>query len=281
MPYRREICKAGKTVQYTFYYSARADQRGGSRRANEDKTKEAQRKVNLRMAVKKLTWIMDANYDGSSLYVTWSFTKENRPENTEGLKKIIDKLLRDIRKIYKKEGLEAKYIWVAEIGSRGAAHIHMVLNAIDTRLLKSVWDKGWITIKPMDDSGHYAKLANYFVKYSEKTMRSCEGLQKRRYNSSRNLKIPIPKKETISQRKAYNHKIQVPQGWYVDKESIQEAWHEETGYMYFTYTLIFNGKRNRPGRTAYTLNLETGEVEIEETRRKGVPRGHPGRRKNE
>lgn len=281
MPYRREICSAGKTRQYTYYYSARADQKGGSRKANENHTKEAQQKVNSRMAIKRLTWILNENFDGTSLYITWSYKKENRPKDKEEFKKTIDKLLRDIRKTYKGAGLDAKYVWVAELGQKGAAHIHMVLNAIDTQLLKKVWDKGWITIKPMDDTGQYRKLANYFVKYSEKTMKTLNGLQKRRYNASRNLTIPQPKKETVSQRKAYSHKIQVPPGWYVDKESIQEAWHEETGYMYFTYTLIYDGSSPRPGKESYKLDLETGEVQIEETRRKGSPRGHPGRGKDE
>lgn len=267
MAYKKEVCVAGKTKQYTFYYSVRNDTKEGSRKAKEKKTSEAQQKVNSRQAVKKLTWILNANFDGTSLYITFSYAKDKRPESPECLRKDVDKLLRKIRSVQKKAGTVAQYVWVAEVGERGAAHIHMCLNSIDTQELKKLWDKGWITIKPMDDSGQYRKLAEYFVKYSEKTMRTAEGFGGKRYNSSKNLAIPEPERKTISLRNAYNHTIQVPSGWYLDKDSIREAWHEITGFMYFTYTLIKDGRRRKKKqRDTYTLNLETGEIEITENK---------------
>lgn len=220
--------------------------------------------MNSRQAVKKLTWTMNANFDGTSLYVTWSYAKEKRPEGKKELRKDVEKLLRKIRKEFKTAGDIAKYVWVAEVGERGAVHIHMVLNAIEIPRLKRCWDKGWIDVKPLDDSGQYRKLASYFVKYSEKTMKTCEGFSGRRYNSSKNLKIPEPTKTTVKARNAYNHTIEIPKGWYLDKESIAESWHEVTGFMYFTYTLIYDGTSRKQTKESYTLNLNTGEVEITE-----------------
>lgn len=269
MPYKHETCKAGKTTQHTFYYSARSDAKGGSRRQKENKTSEAQKKVNSRQSIKKLTWLLNENFDGSSIYVTWSYEKDKRPAGKDELRADVDKLLRDIRKTYRKNGKEAKYVWVAERGERGAAHIHMVLNEIEIAKLKTLWKKGWIDIKPLDDSGQYRKLAEYFVKYSEKTMKTTEGFGGRRYNSSRNLRIPQPTRRTCSSRNQYRHTIEIPQGFYLDKDSIREAWHEITGYMYFTYTLIQDGRRRDPaGIEKHRLNLDTGEIEItEKTRR--------------
>ena len=270
MPYKREICKAGKTKQFTYYYSTRSDMKEGSRRQKENKTSEAQKKVNSRQTIKKLTWILNANYDGTSQYVTFSYEKDKRPATPEDLRKDTDKLLRKLRSIYKKEGKQLKYVWAAEVGERGAAHIHMCLTDIPARALKNVWKNGWITIKPMDDNGQYAKLAAYFVKYSEKTMKTAEGFGGKRYNSSKNLVIPEPDKKAVSSRNAFSHKIQIPSGWYLDKDSIAEAWHEVTGFMYFTYTLIRDGKkRKEKEKDKYTLDLETGEIEIEENRRAG------------
>lgn len=245
MPYRHEKCQAGRTIQHTYYYAARADTKEGSRRKKENKTSEAQKRVNSRQAIKKLTWILNENFDGTSLYVTWSYAKEKRPPGKEELRKDIDDLLRYLRKAYQKAGKQLKYVWVAEVGTRGAAHIHMVLNAIDTSVLKKAWDKGYITIKPMDDSGQYRRLAGYLIKYSEKTMHTCEGFTGRRYNSSKNLKIPQPTKTTVRSRNAYSHTIEIPRGYYIDKDSIAEAWHEVSGYMYFTYTLIDGRKRGQ------------------------------------
>lgn len=271
MPYRHETCRAGRTKQHTYYYAWRADTKGGSRRKKENRTSEAQKKVNSRQAVKRLTWILNENFDGTSQYVTWSYAKENRPAGKKELRKDVSDLLRSLRKEYRAAGMIVKYVWVAEVGDRGAVHIHMVVNGIDTRRLKKCWNKGWITIKPMDDSGQYRRLAAYFVKYSEKTMKTCEGFGGRRYNSSKNLKIPKPVKTTVRSKDAYNHTIEIPQGWYLDKDSVAEAWHEVTGYMYFTYTLIQDGRRRDPLlKESYTLELETGEVQItEKTKKEG------------
>lgn len=272
MPYRHEICRAGKTKQHTYYYAPRADTKEGSRKKKENRTKEAQKKVNIRQAEKKLTWILNENFDGTSLYLTWSYDKSKRPDSKEALREDIDRLLNRLRKIYKKEGRAAKYVWVAEVGERGAVHIHMVLNAIETAKLKECWDKGFITIKPLDDSGQYRKLASYFIKYSEKTEKTYGKISGRRYNSSKNLRIPVPDKTTVRSRNAYNHTIEIPRGWYVDKESIAEAWHEVSGYMYFTYTLVDGSRQGKDAPQAagdtYTLNLDTGEVQITERPRK-------------
>lgn len=78
MPYRHETCKAGKTKQHTYYYATRSDTKEGSRRQKENKTSEAQKKVNSRQAIKKLTWILNENFDSTSLYITYTDTDSNR-----------------------------------------------------------------------------------------------------------------------------------------------------------------------------------------------------------
>lgn len=281
MPYLKHTYRAGKTKEVIYCYSPRADIKEGSRRKKENKTKEAQKLVNIRRVIKKLTRILNANFDDTSLYITFSYIKDKRPLTKEELRKDIDKLLRKFRTLYKKQSKVLKYVWVAEVGERGAVHIHAVVNEIETSQLKNVWSKGWISIKPLDSSGQYRKLASYFVKYSTKTKKTEKEITGRYYNSSKNLIIPEPKKEVVSGRNAYNHKITVPSGWYLDKESVVEAWHEVTGYMYFTYTLIFDGrkpKKEEIGVHTYTLNLETGEVEITE-HVKGVNKNKTHKRK--
>lgn len=271
MPYIRTTCRAGLTKEYEFYYSYRFDQKGGSRKKKENRTPEVQRQVNRRMAEKKLTRLMNANFSGEDYYLTLSYRKEERPDR-ETLNRDIRTLLRKMRKRYRKEGLELKYIWTAEKGERGAAHIHIVVNGINniSHIIRDLWEKGWISIKPLDKSGQYRKLAGYFIKYSDKTMKTEQGFINKRYCSSRNLHIPEPEKRVIRGRNAYSHKIEVPAGWYVDKESIKEAWHEVTGYMYFSYTLVklpdHKAGRARAPEETYILNLETGEVEIKERR---------------
>ena len=79
-------------------------------------------------------------------------------------------------------------------GKRGegkAAHLHIVVNGIDhiSHIIRDLWEKGWICIKPLDKSGQYRKLAGYFIKYSDKTMKTEQGFINKRYCSSKNLII--------------------------------------------------------------------------------------------
>ena len=75
-----------------------------------------------------------------------------------------DKLIRDLRKQYKKIGKEFKYVYVLETGDKGARHIHMVIESMDTKTIKKCWDRGRIHIRLLDDTGQYGKLASYLVK---------------------------------------------------------------------------------------------------------------------
>ena len=55
-------------------------------------------------------------------------------------------------------------MYVLETGDKGARHIHMVIESMDTKTIKKCWDRGRIHIRLLDDTGQYGKLASYLVK---------------------------------------------------------------------------------------------------------------------
>lgn len=238
MPYIKGTCRAGKTKEYCFYYSSRHHPPKMGRSPWTGSTSEAQKRVNRRQAERQLTRKMNANFSGSDLYVTFHYRKEDRPKDREEMRRQIRRLLDKLRRIYSKAKVKFKYIWVAEIGSRGAAHLHMVMSGIEIGLIKKVWPYGHINIQPLDDTGQYRKLAEYFIKYSDRTMGTDQALQGKRYNCSRNLITPKEKKRVVTSRKEYPDQIKIPAGWYLDKESVRSGIHEFTGYPYFYYTLV-------------------------------------------
>ncbi len=183
--------------------------------------------------------MLNANFDENCWYITFDYKKEQRPESMEVLHKQEQKLLRDLRKIYKKENAVFKYVWTAEVGKRGGAHIHMVVSPIDIRLLKNIWQYGWTTIKPMDSSGQYRRLAEYFIKYFQKTRDTDEQIQKKSYNPSKNLVRPVPKKKPMRGKK-FSYEIKVPRGWYLDKDSVRQGITAD-GYEFQYYTIIKEG----------------------------------------
>ena len=125
---------------------------------------------------------------------------------------------------------------VAEVGERGAMHIHMIINDIDMRKIEKLWKYGYVSSKPLDETGQYRKIAEYFIKYYQKTRKTTEKIQSKAYNCSRNLKRPEPKKHVMSGMRI-SKKIEIPKGWYLEKESVIEGITAD-GYQFFSYTLI-------------------------------------------
>ena len=245
MAYIRAVCNAGKTRIVHKYHCYHAQPRGRNRAPKQKETCEAQKKVNDRQLERKLTELMNANCNGEWFYTTFDYAKDKRPETAEELHEHEDKLLRELRKIYKKEKLVFKYFWTAEIGIKGGSHIHMVMSPIDMRLLRDVWPYGYTTIKPMDKSGQYSRLASYFIKYFQKTRGTDAALQKKSYNCSKNLDRPEKEKKKMKGNR-FDRRVTVPKGWYIDKSVHPENGGVEygvtkEGYEFMYYILVREG----------------------------------------
>lgn len=155
--------------------------------------------------------------------------------------------MRECRKLYREAGIELKYIHVMEIGSKGARHHHLVMNKIDTEILQKAWYKAYaghnrVKVFPLDDSGNYAKLAAYFIKYSDKHLKDGDSgkLQGKRWAASKNLVRPEPVYEIVTQRAWFRCEAKAKKGYYVDKDSIAKGTADPDyyGYGWFRYTMI-------------------------------------------
>ena len=173
--------------------------------------------------------------------------RKGEPDRTpEQMRQDIDVFLRECRKEYRKAGLEFKYIHVMEIGKKGARHHHLVVNKIDTEILQRCWYKAYeghnrVKVFPLDDSGNYAELASYLIKYTGTHKKGTDGaLQGKRWNCSKNLVRPEPEYHIISDREYFKKEPKAIKGYYVDKNSVSMGVHspEYYGYGYLRYTLV-------------------------------------------
>ncbi len=281
MPYIKKKCRAGRTASYDYYYTARYnDGERGSREKKSKPTGEAQKAVNLRKAAQECTRILNANFGPEDYYLTLTYKKELRPEPEE-MKDHIRELLRKLRTVQKKAGTVLKYVWTAEIGKRGAAHFHMVVNHIPIQTVRDAWPHGYIKVQPLDPCGQYSALADYLVKYAERTWESVGHHVGKRYNPSRGLIRPEPEKKIILGRRKIPEEIPVPKGWYLDKNTVRRGIHEITGYEYLSYILIRIDKRKpssgTEGERKYEVELRTAgkRAHVPESGRTAEPRG-PG-----
>lgn len=188
MPYWVRTVYAGKCKEVKKYYSRRHKPKE-KRIKREEPTRETQENVNIRKQTEQLRWKLNCNFQEGDMFVTFSYKKEERPDTYEDLVKQKNKLIADLRKEYKKQERELKYIYVLETGSKGARHIHMVLESIEPKAIKRCWDRGRIDIRLLDGTGQYGKLAAYLVK--EKGRKKMEKYGGKTYS-------PIKKPETAN-----------------------------------------------------------------------------------
>ena len=133
--------------------------------------------------------------------------------------------------------LEREHKWIRniEVGTKGAWHIHLVINRIpDTdEIIDEAWGHGMTDFKHIRKMGDMEKIASYITK----SPRTEKRLKESSYSSSRNLPIPKPETKVIMRWPTWQEPI-VKKGWYLDKESMHEGINPVTGYRYRTYTLL-------------------------------------------
>jgi len=240
MPYIEAITVAGKTVEIEKYFTFQVKPKGMKRDGKQEESKDAQKGLNTRYAERTLRRLINANFQGGDYHLILGYKrgKDDPYRTADEMKADVQLFFRKLRKEYKKLGKELKYIQVAEVGERGARHHHVVLNKIDTDILQKCWPFGRMQIYPLDDSGQYAELAAYFIKYTDKYMNTDKATQSKRWNCSRNLVRPVTKKRVISGSNVFRTEPKEKKGYYLDKDSVYKGISEFTGYAYFTYTLI-------------------------------------------
>ena len=248
MPYVERITKAGKTIEIEKYYTSRYKKPGIKRGDRVKPTEEQQEKINTRQAERKLRVLMNANFGYGDYHVVLDYIrKKGEPERSrEEMRRDMDVFFRELRKEFKKQGKELKYIHVMEIGQKGARHHHLVINQIDTKIIQKCWYKAYeghnrVKVFPLDDSGNYAKLAAYFIKYTDTHKKNADGaLQGKRWNASKNLIRPEPEYRIITERASFRCDAKPIKGYYVDQDSIVRGVHdpEYSGYGYFRYILV-------------------------------------------
>ena len=87
------------------------------------------------------------------------------------------------------------------------------------------------------EQGEYKELAAYITK----TPRTDNRLRESNYDASRNMPLPEPKEKIYLHWKTWN-KIKIPEGYYLDPDSVHEGQNPKTGYPYRTYTLLKLGE---------------------------------------
>lgn len=191
-------------------------------------------------------------FDENDYFATLTYRKEARPSDMDEVKKHFKNFLAKVRKEYKKNGVELRWIRNIENTTRGNWHIHLVIKDLpDKNLLKilnAAWPHGTIhDPKPLYKRGGFRDLAAYITKTPKSTKEALGEIMDHRvtessYSTSRNMPIPPPKEKIM---KRWQKEPKVPKGYYIDKESYFEGINPVTGYKYRHYTLFKSAESRR------------------------------------
>lgn len=161
-------------------------QPAGKRRKRCNPTKEIQKRLNQKNAEKKLTRIANLNFTKMDLALHLTYRDDAMPASIEEAERIMDNFIKRLRRLYKKLGIELRYIRSIERGAKnGRIHHHLMLTGgADRDELEELWGNGYANSKRLqfDDKG-ITDLAHYMVK---------DRVTYKRWSGSRNLVKPEP-----------------------------------------------------------------------------------------
>lgn len=235
MAYRKNTYEFKNAIEVEEYHSARYGAPGMERQKKRKATPEQMEKINQYNKEKKARRKLRTHFDVNDYFSDLTYAREARPPDMQQAKEDFKAFVGKVRREYQKRGAVLKWMRNIEVGTKGAWHIHIVLNRIpDTDLiLKKAWPHGKVVNQLLHEKGEFAALAKYITKTPATEPR----IREASYSASRNLPLKPP------ERKIYRYwttwrDIRIPEGFYLDPESYHEGENPVTRYPYRIYTLL-------------------------------------------
>ena len=225
-------------IEVEEYHDGRYGAPGMKRDKKKKATPEQIEKINQYNREKKARRLLRKYFKVKDYFSTWTYARDERPPDMETAKKQFAQAVRYIRKEYRKRGHELRWIRNIEVGSKGAWHIHVVVNRIqDTDLILSeAWKYGKVKNELLYLKGEFAELASYITKTPKTEKRLVEA----NYSSSRNMQQPQPE---VDKLKRWKKEVKPKKGFYIEKDTFREGINPVTGYKYRSYTMIRLNRR--------------------------------------
>lgn len=237
--------RRGEIVDVEEFHDGKYGAPGLPRKEKKKKTKEEMLKINLWNKARKCRQRLLEYFHPDDILATWTYRPEERPTDMQAALKDFQKAIRKVRGQYKKRGYELFWIRNIERGTRGAWHIHLVVNEIgDTAsILQKAWSHGGTWSAQIRQGGHYDEdftdLANYMTKSEHTREERKDGepakprIKESSYNTSKNMPLPEPK---VDKLKRWKKEPKPNKGYYIVR--IYEGINPVTGYKYRRYTQI-------------------------------------------
>ena len=242
--------RSGDVLAVEEYHDGRYGAPGMPRQKKRKPTKEDMQKVNAMNKARLCQYRLIQYFTSGDYFATLTYKVSERPPDMKTALKHWDKLIRTIRREYRKRGTPLFWIRNIERGTKGAWHIHLVITRIpDTaHILEEAWPYGGIYLTQLKKSKYYsedfAELASYITKSEHTREKKADGseaaprIKESSYSTSRNMPLPEPHPEKL---KRWPKEVKPKKGYYIAR--IHEGINPKTGYKYRRYTLIRLNRR--------------------------------------
>lgn len=236
----------GKIIEIEENHDGNYGAPGQKRIKKKKPTEEQMRLVNINNKVKRCRHKLLEYFNADDCFGTWTYSQANRPPDMKAALKDFQKTIRIVRIEYKKRNRELFWIRNIERGTKGAWHIHFVVNEIgDTAsIMQKAWKKGGIYAveirnEPKVYDEDFSKLAAYMTKDEHTKEIKKDGtpakprLKETSYNTSRNMPL---KKPHVDKLVRWKNEVKPRKGYYII--SIHEGINPVTGFKYRRYTMV-------------------------------------------
>lgn len=228
---------------------------GQKREKRRKPTEEQMQAVNARNKMLRCRRRMLQYFNPGDIFATLTYEVKNRPPTMKEALKDFQKFIRHVRKAYKKVGHELFWIRNIERGTKGAWHIHLIINRIaeTADLLLKFWTKGGVYNTEIRNNStifdeDFTKLSAYMTKDERTVEVKADGepakprIRESNYGTSRNMPLPEPKVDPL---KRWGLIVKPRKGYYIS--SYYEGINPVTGYSYRRYTMIRQGYERSGG----------------------------------
>ncbi|MDO4632996.1 MAG: hypothetical protein Q4B01_03970 [Eubacteriales bacterium] len=242
---KRTYLRGGEIIDVEEYHDHEYGAPGKGRSKKEKPTPEQMRRKNAWNKARKCRQFLLEYFKPGDCLMTFTYKKEERPEDMTAAKKDFKAFMEKIRKVYTKRGKMLFWIRNIECGTRGGWHIHLVINEIgDTAsIVQKAWKKGGVWSAEIRSSQYsdidMKRLANYLTKDEHTREPKKDGnqgkpkIRESSYSRSRNMILPEPKVDKLTH---WKKETKPKKGYYI--ASIYEGINPVTGYHYRRYTMI-------------------------------------------
>ena len=143
--YREKLVEAGDMIFGTVYAEYR---KAGKRRGPFRETSEVQARNNERRSLEYHRWLLHMNFTRKDYFLTLTFDNENLPTTKADLDREIRNYISRVKRIYRRSGIELRYVTIRTDGEGVRPHCHIYLTGgVDRDLLELAWGRGYCNVK--------------------------------------------------------------------------------------------------------------------------------------